>query len=90
MKKCDVPGPGTYMPKLGINNNGVYVVSNIPNRKATAWFPTDRFSKPKESREGSPGPGSYRAHDTNKQKKYVLSIFKSSGTPNLMGKSGRN
>ena len=59
MKKCDVPGPGSYMPKLGINKNGTYCISNMPNRTTTAWYPTDRFRKPKETREGSPGPGQY-------------------------------
>lgn len=90
MKKCAVPGPGTYMPKVGINKTGTYALSNIPNRKVTAWVPSNRFQKPKESREGSPGPGNYQFGDTNPQNKYVLSNYKSYGTPNLMGISGRN
>jgi len=90
MKKSDVPGPGTYMPRVNMNVNGVYPLSNMQSRKTTAWYPSNRFSKPKESRESSPGPGQYKFLDTNTVNKYVLSNFKSSGSPNFMGKSSRN
>ena len=57
MKKSAVPGPGTYKPRVSMNENGVYALSSMQSKRATAWYPSNRFSKPKESRESSPGPG---------------------------------
>jgi len=44
MKKCEVPGPGTYAPIIGINSVGKYMISNQPNSRASVWSPAkNRF-----------------------------------------------
>jgi len=39
MIKGNVPGPGTYAPKIELNKFGKYCLSTLPNSKAANWSP---------------------------------------------------
>jgi len=78
MQKCKVPGPGTYMPKTGINEMGKYYLSTIPNTCAQHFSPSKRFRENKSPKNEQPGPGTYDSVDykTRGERTYFLSTFK--------------
>jgi hypothetical protein len=76
-KGKNVPGPGTYKPKVEIDKLGVYFLSKSPNSKAPKFFPVGNHSK---ARIGSstPGPGSYDPKtEISKRGDYFISNFHS-------------
>lgn len=58
------PGPGTYS-SIGIDKEGKYSVSNLPNSKAQVWSPakSKRFKEELHSHLKNPPPGTYNPSD---------------------------
>lgn len=63
-KRHGSPGPGTYK-SIGIDKDGKYSVSNIPNSKASVWSPSKskRFKDELHSNLKNPPPGTYNPSD---------------------------
>jgi len=62
--KLQNPGPGTYS-SIGIDREGKYSVSNLPNSKAQVWSPvkSKRFKEELHSHLKNPPPGTYNPSD---------------------------
>jgi hypothetical protein len=86
--KRNVPGPGAYDPKTGLDAVGKYTLSTISNSKATTISPSKRFSILIQSK--GPGPGAYDPKDyLDSSGNYFSAKYKSSGARKFGGTSSR-
>lgn len=74
----EVPGPGTYQPKVDISKTGFYFPSHIPSSRAPKISPSSRQST-FYSVSLTPGPGAYDPKtQISKTGDYYLSSYRSS------------
>jgi len=78
--KQQIPGPGSYQPKIGIDKYGKYVLSKIQNSRAANWSPSKkRFIDENRHKRDIPGPGNYNPSDYSGGQ-YLLSTNKNLGS----------
>lgn len=81
-----IPGPGHYKA-IGINKDGKYSVSTIPNSKASVWSPpkSKRFKDQMRHQMEKPEPGTYNPSDTRSiDDSYLLSTMKNPGCKKII------
>jgi len=82
----NIPGPGSYK-SIGIDKEGKYVLSTIPNSRASAWSPpkSKRFKEPLRHTGEKPEPATYNPSDMHSvDQSYITSTIKNPGIKRMV------
>lgn len=85
-KQQEIPGPGHYK-SIGIDPQGKYCVSTIPNSRASVWSPpkSKRFQEPLSHTYQKPECATYNPSDTHSMHdSYLLSTMKTLGVKKMI------
>lgn len=82
----DIPGPGHYKT-IGIDAEGTYSVSTMPNSRASVWSPpkSKRFRDVLKHTTEKPEPGTYHPSDVHSiDQSYLVSTIKNPGIKRMV------